>query len=332
MHHSLPKSGRDAMGPALLDETTVPVPVDEAATEATAPTRIAAVADLSRARQALLSVAQPALGAILAARGLPPSRTMALGVLAATTGYLAVFSLNDVLDVRADADALRAGKDEGAERDIDTIALRHPLARRLLPASFGVAWVVTLAVVATVAAWLLEPAAVALFALAVALEAAYCALRRVTHLKTLVSGVMVGIGGLAGWAAVGPLTWDAAAFFGFLAAWEIAGRNLSNDLADIAADSATGIRTVATVRGPRTSVRWIAYGTLATLLALAALPLPPLSVAATLAAGVLTMAAPLPALRRDPTPGRAAGYFNRASLLPALVFSAAFVAALLGSL
>ncbi|MCL4499046.1 MAG: ubiquinone biosynthesis protein UbiA, partial [Chloroflexi bacterium] len=56
-----------------------------------------AIFDLSRGKQALLSVAQPALGAILALGHLPDPRTLIIGATAATAGYLAVFSLNDLL-------------------------------------------------------------------------------------------------------------------------------------------------------------------------------------------------------------------------------------------
>lgn len=73
-----------------------------------APSIAAAVFDLSRGRQALLSVAQPALGALLAIGQLPDLRTTVLGLVAATAGYLAVFSLNDVLDAKVDEAALDA--------------------------------------------------------------------------------------------------------------------------------------------------------------------------------------------------------------------------------
>ncbi len=279
-----------------------------------------ALVDLSRARQALLSIAQPALGALIAYGALPPVRVVAIGVLAAATGFLAVFSLNDVLDLKADVRALESNEAAAGGFDIDTVAVRHPLARGDLSLGASIAWVGTLGLVSAVSAWVLSPVCLALFGAAVALEALYCMLRSVTWLKTVVSGVMVGIGGLAGWAAVAPLTVRAASFFGFLALWEIAGRNLPNDLADIEADRPTGIRTVATVFGPRTSARAIAAGTLATLLAMVALPVSALSAAAGAAVALWLMVLPAARLLGDPTPRRAASYFNRASLVPAFVF------------
>ncbi|MBE0477070.1 MAG: UbiA prenyltransferase family protein [Coriobacteriia bacterium] len=283
----------------------------------------AALFDLSRGRQALLSVAQPALGAMLAIGGLPDGRTIAIGLAAATAGYLAVFSLNDVLDVKADRGALRVGSAAGGAEsyDLDVAFLRHPLARGDITLAFSIAWVGGLGSLAAVLAWVLSPVCLALFGLSVALEAAYCALRSVTWLKTLVSGLMVGVGGLAGWAAVAPLAPRALPFFGFLALWEIAARNLPNDLADLAADSATGIRTVATTYGGRAS----AGGTLAGSVACPALGAVMCGgwAGAALAAGlgVLTMLAPAFTLWRLPTPPQAGRYFNRASLYPALLFA-----------
>ena len=234
----------------------------------------AAIFDLSRGRQALLSIAQPALAAVIALGGLPSPHTMALGLVAAAAGYLAVFSLNDVLDRRVDARALPQGKADVAGFDIDTAFLRHPLARGDLTLAQSLTWVGSLGLLSAVCAYLLSPACLALFVAAVVLEVAYCSLRSVTWAKTFVSGAMVGVGGLAGWVAVAPLTSRAVPVFAFLALWEIAGRNLPNDLSDIVADSRVGIRTVATVFGERTSASATLAGAVATAAAVAALPLP----------------------------------------------------------
>ncbi|HEY3318337.1 MAG TPA: UbiA prenyltransferase family protein [Coriobacteriia bacterium] len=283
----------------------------------------AALFDLSRGRQALLSVAQPALGALLAAGRLPDARVVAVGLVAATAGYLAVFSLNDVLDLHVDERALAAGKDAAPTGDVDTVVLRHPLAQGVLSRTVALAWVGSLAAVALVGAAALGGACVLAFAAAVALEVAYCALRSVTWAKTFLSGAMVGIGGLAGWVAVAPLGIRALPFFALLAAWEIAGRNLPNDLADIAADSAVGLRTVATTFGPRVSADASALGAYVTAAICLVLPAPPLLRVGALLCCTWSMAAPALGLASDPTPERAGSYFNRASLFPALAFAAA---------
>lgn len=285
-----------------------------------------ALVDLSRARQALLSVAQPALGAVLAARGLPDGRTIVLGLIAASTGYLAVFSLNDVFDRRVDARALAAGKAEFEGRDIDTAFMRHPLARGGISLGGALLWVGLLAACAVVTAAALNPACLGLLGIAVLLEAAYCTLRSATWAKTFVSGVMVGVGGLAGWAAVRPFGPEALGFFAFLALWEISGRNLPNDLADIAADSRTGVRTVATTFGSDASARAVAAGSALTMTAAVALPVPEPAVAVLGPVAFLVLAPVAVRLVLEPRSSEAASFFNRASLLPVFVLPVAIIA------
>ena len=281
--------------------------------------------DLSRGRQATLSIAQPGLAAVLAAGGLPAGRVMWIGFVAAWAGFLAVFSLNDVLDRRVDAAALRAGKAVVDGYDLDAAFLRHPLAQGALSLRLSLAWVGGLALIAAIGAWLLGPLCLALFAAAVALEVVYCGLRSVTWAKTIVSGVMVGLGGLAGWAALAPLRWSALPVFAFLALWEIGCRNLANDLADLGPDLAVGIRSVATTFGPVVAARANLVVAAAVLLAVPFLGLGAWALALALVSGVALVAWPAVALVRQPTSARAGWYFNRASLYPVAVLLAVLV-------
>ncbi len=275
--------------------------------------------DLSRIRQALLSVAQPALGAVLALGGLPSLRTSLLGLVAAGSGFLAVFSLNDILDHRVDSDALLAGKGTFEGFDLDTAFSRHPLARGDISLKASIVWAGCLAAVSMTCAYLLSPLCLLLFGLAVALEVVYCALRSVTWTKTLISGAMVGVGGLAGWIAVAPLGRGAVPFFLFLALWEIAGRNLPNDLSDLTVDSRTRIRTVATVFGARVSAKATLTGALLMTGTIVLLPMPPVGVVFCIGAALWIVVLPAVALVRNPTGEQAASFFNRASLLPAIM-------------
>jgi 4-hydroxybenzoate polyprenyltransferase len=288
--------------------------------------RVAAIFDLSRGRQALMSVAQPALGAVIALGALPSITKVLLGLIAASTGFLAVFSLNDVLDRRADADALAIGLAEPDGYDLDVAYVRHPLARGELSMRAATLWVGGLAVVSIVTAAMLSPVCLLFFAAAVGLEILYCALRSVTWAKTFVSGIMVGVGGLAGWVAVADLSARAVPFFAFLALWEIAGRNLPNDLADLVADGRTGLKTVATVFGPKVSAAVTLAGAVATLAMIAFLPMPVVALALSLAAGIAVMGVPALALVRTATSSQAGAYFNRASTLPVFVFAAMLAA------
>jgi 4-hydroxybenzoate polyprenyltransferase len=297
-----------------------------------APTTAESLFDLSRGRQATLSIAQPGLAALLAAGGMPGARVVAVGLVAAWAGFFAVFSLNDVLDRRVDAAALSAGKAEVDGYDLDAAFLRHPLAQGALTLRLSLLWVAGLALVAAVGAWLLDPLCLGLFGAAVALEVLYCALRSVTWAKTVVSGLMVGCGGLAGWAAVAPLRWSALPVFLFLALWEVGCRNLANDLADLGPDRAVGIRTVATTFGPAVAARANLVVATGVLVTVPFLGLGAWAVAVALASGVLLVAWPAVRLYREPTSARAGWYFNLASLYPVAVLLAAVSAWAVGRL
>jgi len=290
----------------------------------------AAIFDFSRGKQALLTIAQPALGAVLALSGLPSGRVIAIGLPAACAASFALYALNDLLDRKVDARALAVGKSSVPAHDVDTVFMRHPLARGVLSLRVSVAWVAGLIVVAVVGTALLNPLALLFFAAAVGTQIVYCTLRSVTCWKTVLSGVMVGFGGLAGWAAVAPLRWSALSVFVFLACWEVGGRNIVNDLSDLESDARVGIRTIASVRGEAAAARAAAAVAAACLVATALLPMPLISVALALAFGAWSLAWPALNLLRRPTPAQAASYFNHASPYPDLVLLAALLGLALG--
>jgi 4-hydroxybenzoate polyprenyltransferase len=291
----------------------------------------ATIFDFSRGQQALLTIAQPALGAVLALAALPSPREIAIGLPAAGAASFALYALNDLLDRNIDARALAAGDCTGPAHDVDTAFVRHPLARGLLSLRISVAWVAGLTAAAVVGTALLDPLALLFFAAAVAAQVAYCALRSVTYWKTVLSGVMVGFGGIAGWVAVAPLRWSALSVFAFLACWEIGGRNIVHDLSDLDCDASLGIRTVATVCGEVAAARAAAVVAAACLVATALLPMPLVSVVLALAFGAWSLARPAVTLLRRPAPAQAASYFNHGSLYPDFVLLAALIGLALGS-
>jgi len=290
----------------------------------------AAIFDFSRGKQALLTIAQPALGAVLALAGLPAWRVIAIGLPAALAASFALYALNDLLDRKVDARSLAVGKSAVPDHDLDTTFVRHPLARGVLSLRVSVAWVGGLTLVAVVGTAALNPLALLFFAAAVATQVVYCALRCVTYWKTVLSGVMVGCGGLAGWVAVAPLRLSALSLFAFLASWEIGGRNIVNDLSDLESDARVGIRTVASVRGEAAAARAAAAVAAACLVSTALLPMPLMSVVLALALGAWSLGRPAAKLLRRPTPAQAASYFNHGSLYPDLVLLAALVGLALG--
>ncbi len=209
--------------------------------------------DFSHSRQAILSVAQPGLAALLALGGFPSLRVVGLGLVASTAGMLCVYASNDLLDLRVDREAVRSSTSPKIAEgyDIDVVAVRHPVAMGVLSLRLAVAWVVVLGLIALGFAYWLRPGCALIFAGCVCLEVVYCALKRRTWLKTVPAGAMVGLGALAGWYAVRDFDLCAVAFFFLLAFWEIFGRNLTNDLADRSHDAPLGIKTLATVHGPK---------------------------------------------------------------------------------
>ena len=292
----------------------------------------AAIFDFSRGKQALLTIAQPALGAVLALGGLPSWRVIAIGLPAACAASFALYALNDLLDRKVDARSLAAGKSSVPQHDVDTTFVRHPLARGVLSLRVSVGWVAGLVIVAVVGTALLNPLSLLFFGAAVATQFVYCALRSVTPWKTVLSGVMVGFGGLAGWVAVAPLRWSALTVFVFLACWEVGGRNIVNDLSDLDSDARVGIRTIASVRGEPAAARVAVAVAAACLVSTALLPMPVVSVVLALAFGAWSLAWPAVNLLRRPTPAQAASYFNHGSPYPDLVLIAALVGLALNGL
>ena len=287
---------------------------------------------LSHGPRALLSVAQPGLGAFLAAGGFPGVRIVALGSVAAVAGMLSVYATNDLLDAAVDRRAIRLSRTRSHRSDGSLRAPNHPLAHDLLSSGLATAWIVGLSLVAVLSAWALRPGCALIFLACIALEVLYCSLKHRTWLKTIPAGVMVGMGGVAGWYAVGALDGGAAAFFLLLVMWEIFGRNLSNDLADLSTDAPLGIKTLATTHGPRVSAQACLGGAVAILpvAALQAAPGPVRALLILAAAWLLTRPALALARHPDQRPF-AQRYFDRATLFPPVAFLATAGCLVLGA-
>ncbi|WP_326600642.1 UbiA prenyltransferase family protein [Streptomyces sp. NBC_01803] len=283
---------------------------------------VRALYGFSRGTQATLSVAQPLLGVFLA-DGSPPPTRLGLVLTASLAGYFAVFAANDLIDAHLDRQRFAYVRAYQGF-DIDSAGGRHPLAQGRLSPVMGMAWVATLGAVSLTLSAMLSWVCAALLITAALLEAAYCALARVTPLKFLLTGVMVALGGCVGWFAVSsevdrPLLW---LFCAWLAAWEIGGRNIVNDWADVEEDVHLGVRTIPVVYGYRVSglltFAFLAVAVVSgTGMAVASWPscgVP--GVAGTLLAGLYALLAPGLRLLRDPYPENAMAVFNRASLYP----------------
>ena len=279
---------------------------------------------LSRTPHGLLDLATPALAALLCYGGLPPFGVIALGLLTVFAAYTAVYALNDVVDYRVDQEKLKAAGPGPKAGYLDAIFMRHPLAQGQVSFREGVQWTAMWAGVALVGAYHLNPVCAYLFLAGCGLEAVYCRLLRVSHLRTLVSGLVKTLGGVAAVFAVSPhpSRGFVLLLFLWLFAWEIGGQNIPADWHDVEEDQRLGAQTIPVRYGPE-GAGAIILGALALSVALSALLLlvaplrfSPTLVGLALAAGGYLLLLPAYRLYRTKDPAQAAALFNRASAYP----------------
>jgi len=279
---------------------------------------------LSRTPHGLIDMTTPAFAALLWLGAFPPFSVMVLGVIAAFAGYTAVYALNDVIDYRADrAKALKGGFcDAGA--DLDAVMIRHPMACGFLSFREGLLWALAWAGLALTGAYLLNPLCVAIFLAGSLLEAVYCLLWRVTHLRTLVSGAVKTSGAVAAVFAVDPRPAPAFVVTLFLCLffWEIGGQNVPNDWTDIEEDRRFKAKTIPVRFGTERSngiilvSLGIAVGVSLILFSLSQTPFELPFVGFVLLVGGYLLLLPAYRLFRTPTRACAMALFNRASYYP----------------
>jgi 4-hydroxybenzoate polyprenyltransferase len=281
---------------------------------------------LSRTPHGLLDLATPGLAALLCLGGFPPLKVLLLGLITVFAGYTAVYALNDLVDYRTDIAKISAGRLAEAGY-LDGVMVRHPMAQGLLSFREGLVWALAWAAVALAGAYLLNPVCALIFIAGAVLETIYCLLLRVSHLRTLVSGVVKSLGGIAAAFAVNPHPSPIflVLLFLWLFSWEIGGQNVPNDWHDLEEDLRWQAQTVPVRYGAEGSARVI----LASLTA-SVLLLPLLQVASplafswgfkllSLAAGVVLLIVPALRLYRAQERSRATVLFNYASYYPLVI-------------
>lgn len=279
---------------------------------------------LSRTPHGLLDVATPAMAAMLCLGHFPPVSVVVVGLITAFAGYTAVYALNDLVDFRVDQERVAGTKAPENSHRVDEIMARHPVAQGLLPFRSGFIWFTVWAVVALAGAWWLNPLCAALFVGSAALEITYCKLLRITHLRIIPSAIVKATGGLAGVYAVAssPPMGFVAVLFLWLAAWEVGGQNIPNDIVDMDSDKRVSARTTLTVKGVRESTfRVVAAASMAALGGIAiywpaGTGLGWIYPAGAAALGWKLLLEPARELYYNPCPATAAALFNRASYMP----------------
>lgn len=280
---------------------------------------------LSRIPRMLLDLATPAVAALLAREGFPPAPVIALGMLAAFAGYSAVYALNDLVDCGVDRETLALQPDVAPGLDLDSLLVRHPLARGLLNRREALLWTAGWAGLALFGAGLLNPVCPLIFLAASLVEILYCRLLKRSSLRGILSGIVKTSGPAAAVLAVAPAPSPLflTGLILWLFCWEIGGQNIPNDLADLDGDRRIAARTFPLTFGRRTAIR-VSGGMLAltVVLSLAMAAAPGIGgggwayPAGALGAGLCFLFLPWYRLHRQRDPGAALALFNRASGYP----------------
>jgi 4-hydroxybenzoate polyprenyltransferase len=281
---------------------------------------------LSRTPHGLLDLATPGVAALLCLGGFPPLGVTVLGLITVFAGYTAVYALNDVVDYRTDKAKIGEGGLTG-EGYLDGVMVRHPMAQGLLSLREGLAWALAWGALALTGAYLLNPVCALIFILGCVLEAVYCCMLEISHWRTLVSGVVKSLGGLAAVFAVDPNPAPLFLVLLFLVifSWEIGGQNVPADWHDLEEDQRWHAKTVPVRYGPEGSCKIIRGSLILTVILLlplmAASPLrfPWWGLVLAVGAGGLLLIIPAVRLCQTRERSRATMLFNRASYFPLAV-------------
>ncbi len=216
---------------------------------------------LSRTPHGLIDMATPAFAAMLWLGSIPPVHVVVLGLITAFAGYTAVYALNDVVDYRVDRKKFEQCGLDCVENDLDSVFIRHPMARGLLSLKDGILWTMAWGAVALLGAYILNPLCALVFVLGCALEAVYCLLLRVSYLRTVVSGGVKTAGGIAAVFAVAdePSILFLVVLFLWLFCWEIGGQNVPNDWTDMKEDGDLEAETIPVRLGTEGAARIILW-------------------------------------------------------------------------
>jgi 4-hydroxybenzoate polyprenyltransferase len=284
---------------------------------------------LSRTPHGLLDLAAPALAALLWLGHFPPLSVTALGLLTVFAGYTAVYALNDVVDYRVDGEKLRLEGGPKTGHYLDAVFVRHPLAAGLVSFREGLLWTGAWALVAFLGAYCLNPVCALIFLLGCGLEAAYCLLLKVSHLRLLVAGVVKSLGAMAAVFAVDPAPSPVflVLLFFWLFCWELGGQNIPADWHDVEQDRDLEAKTIPVVFGLKQAGALVIFSLAGCLVfSVAVLWLAPMRFSLfqqflVLAAGLYLLLLPAWRLSLSPTRNRAAALFNRASYYPLAVLA-----------
>jgi len=291
---------------------------------------------LSRTHHGLLDLATPGIGALLWLGAFPSLEVIVLGLITAFAGYTAVYAINDLVDYRSDREKIKKSGAWTASKGLDGVYIRHPLAHGLLKLNEGLVWAGAWGLLALAGAYLLHPICALIFLFGCLMEITYCLLLRVSHLRTLVSGIVKTSGGIAAVFAVdqNPSPLFLLVLFLWIFLWEIGGQNVPSDWTDVEEDRALQAKTIPVQLGLQRSSK-IAFFSLITsvamsiaLLCLTPTRLEPLYFVVALVIGLYTLLIPGYRLYKTKASQEAARLFSRASYYPFVVLVMVIVSVL----
>ena len=229
---------------------------------------------LSRTTHGLLDMAAPAFCALLWVGRLPPWQTVFLSVCTGFAGYTAIYALNDLMGARFDREKF-AGSGINPGFLVEASPLRHPLAQGLLSVRSGWLWATAWFALAVVGSYALNPVIVAILVTAAALEVVYCLLLQVTHLRTILGGLVKTCGPIAAVLVIDPrpAPYFLLLLFGWVFCWEIGGQNIPSDWNDTVEDQRVRAKTIPLRFGYKTAGRIIILALTLTVIASGLLPL-----------------------------------------------------------
>lgn len=211
---------------------------------------------LSRTPHLLLDLATPGLAALLCLGAFPSAGVLVLGLFTAFSGYTAVYALNDIIDYHVDKELIGSNTAHESKTDLDSVLVRHPLAQGMLSYKESLLWTSAWAVLALAGAFFLNPVCLVIFLSAALFEVIYCYLLKITHLRSIISGIVKTSGPVAAVFAVNPQPSMPflVTLFLWLFFWEIGGQNIPNDLSDLDVDRQIKARTIPVRFGTQRSI------------------------------------------------------------------------------
>jgi 4-hydroxybenzoate polyprenyltransferase len=279
---------------------------------------------LSRTSHGILDVATPILAALVWLGNFPPPFTMIIGFITALAGYTAVYAFNDLVDYEVDKERLSKGGPLDPSDYLDTVYVRHPVARGLLTFRKGLLWAFFWASVALIGAYLLNPVCAFIFLLSILMETVYCRMAKISHLRVIVSGFVKTSGATAAVFAVDPNPQPLLLLilFLWLFFWEVGGQNVPADWFDVDEDRQLSFKTIPARFGLEVAGRIILTSIIITL-AMNVLLIVLLqhrfsffTLGASVAAGLYLLFFPAYNLYKAQEPALVSRLFNRASFYP----------------